>query len=241
MNNPQYTIRFSSAKWFLKVQEKRIILAGLGGIGSYVSLFLSRLNPKQIILFDYDKVDSSNLGGQLYSKSHIGNYKVTSAVENMMEFSNYSHIIAYSNPYESSITEDIMICGFDNMAARKQFFEAWLNHVRNSEHPENCLFIDARLNAEEFQIFCIQGKDSNSINTYRREYLFTDNIVQEPICSYKQTSHIAAMLAAFVVNYVTIFCMNEVAKISNPDSIDVILPDFMYYNAITFTLTQENF
>lgn len=241
MNNSQYTIRFNSAKWFSKIQEKTIILAGLGGIGSYVSLFLSRLNPKQLILFDYDRVDSSNLGGQLYSKSQIGKLKVTSAVENMMEFSNYSHIIAYSNPYESEFTQDIMICGFDNMPARKQFFEAWFNHVSKSEHPESCLFIDARLNAEEFQILCIQGNDTNSIRKYKNEYLFEDREVSAPICSYKQTSHIAAMLASFVVNYVTIFCMNEAARLADLDSIDIIIPNFMYYNAVTLILTQENF
>lgn len=241
MNNSQYTIRFSSAAWFSKVQEKTIVLAGLGGIGSYVSLFLSRLNPEQIILFDYDEVDSSNLGGQLYNKNQIGTFKVTSAVENMMEFSNYYNIIAYSTRYNPSITQDIMICGFDNMEARMQFFKAWCNHVNNSEHPENCLFIDARLNAEEFQIFCIQGEDINSISKYKKEFLFDDNLVNNPLCSYKQTSHIAAMLASFVINYVTIFCMNEAAKIHNPNSVDIILPNFVYYNAFTFTLTQENF
>lgn len=241
MNNSLYTARFSSAVWFPSIRKKIILLAGLGGIGSYVSLFLSRLNPRQIILYDYDKVDSSNLGGQLYSKSQIGNFKVTSAVENMLEFSNYSQIIAYSSPYDSSVTQDIMVCGFDNMRAREQFFEAWCNHVNNSEHPENCLFIDARLNAEEFQVFCIQGNDTHSINKYREEYLFSDLSVTEAICSYKQTSHIAAMLASFVVNYVTIFCMNEIERAHSSHAIDIILPNFMYYNAVTFTLTQENF
>ena len=46
--------RFKGADWFKIVQDQEIVLAGLGGIGSYVSFFLSRLGPKYLYLFDDD-------------------------------------------------------------------------------------------------------------------------------------------------------------------------------------------
>ena len=44
------TTRFSSAEWYKKIQELDIILAGIGGIGSYVAFLLSRLRPKSLFL-----------------------------------------------------------------------------------------------------------------------------------------------------------------------------------------------
>ena len=58
--------RFKGADWFEIVQEQDVILAGLGGIGSWVSLFLSRLGPKTISLYDDDHFEEHNLSGQAF-------------------------------------------------------------------------------------------------------------------------------------------------------------------------------
>ena len=51
------TSRFSSAIWFEKIQSKTIILAGLGGIGSWVALLLARMSPACLCLYDNDIVE----------------------------------------------------------------------------------------------------------------------------------------------------------------------------------------
>ena len=67
------TSRFSSAIWYDKIREQRIILAGAGGIGSYVGFLLSRMHPARITIYDDDVVEEGNLSGQLYADYHIGN------------------------------------------------------------------------------------------------------------------------------------------------------------------------
>ena len=118
----QYS-RFKGADWFEIVQEQEIILAGLGGIGSYVNFALSRLGPRALYLFDDDRFESHNMSGQFVSKNDINKFKVEVAKNHSYNFSNYNTCI-YPQKYikDRCIKTKVMICGFDNMKARKDFY-----------------------------------------------------------------------------------------------------------------------
>ena len=233
----EVTSRFSSAIWYDKIKEKKIILAGIGGIGSYIVYLLSRLKVKSIIMFDDDRVEMANMSGQLYSKSDIGKYKVDAMADMISNYSDYNSVFAIRDRYtEIEAASDIMICGFDNMEARKIFFEKWLNHVNSRpEHLKSeCIFIDGRLSAEEYQVLCIKGDDPYNIEKYKKDFLFSDNEADETICSYKQTTFMANMIASTIVN----LFVNFVANQCNP-LIDRDLPFFTTYNAETMFFKTE--
>ena len=140
------TARFSGASWFEDIQNQTIIVAGQGGIGSWVSMVLSRMHPRQIFIYDDDVVETVNLAGQLYNKQSVGKKKVNAMATIMKDFSDYNGTMAVDRKWtEESEPGDIMICGFDNMAARKTFFESWLRHIVNHPHPEKCLYLDGRI------------------------------------------------------------------------------------------------
>lgn len=231
------TIRFSSAIWYEAIQSKTIILAGVGGIGSWAALLLARLRPLALFIYDPDTVDATNISGQLYSSVDIDEPKVR-AMNNMAHnFANYYAIYALEERFTEHCTpNDIMICGFDNMEARTTFFRAWKTHVESKPESEraNCLFIDGRLAAEEFQVLCIKGDDIYNINRYETEFLFSDEEAEETICSYKQTSFMANMIASVMVN----MFVNFVANQCNP-IIDRDLPFFTTYNAETMFYKTE--
>lgn len=225
----EQTSRFSSAVWYEKVQSKNIIVAGIGGIGSYVVYLLSRVKPAGLFLYDSDTVELANLSGQLFSMSDIGRHKVDAIARMVNNYSNYTTIFTNPGKYDSSSSaSDIMICGFDNMGARKTFFYKWLEHVQNKpeEERKDCLFIDGRLNAEEFQILCIQGDDIFNIKKYEDEYLFSDAEVDTTVCSYKQTTFMANMIASTMVNCFVNFVANQ----CNP-LIERSIPFYTYYSA----------
>lgn len=207
-------VRFSDAEWFNKVQEKVIVLAGVGGIGSNMAVILAKLNPSAIYIFDDDRVESFNLAGQFYSNEDIGKPKVEALAASVNKYTNYSSIFALNRRFMpgEEVIADIMICGFDNMRARKDFFAAWKSHVMtlSEERRKDCLFIDGRLTADEFQIFCITGTDSFYMDDYVNNYLFNDYEAQRETCSYKQTGFLADMIGAFMVNLVVNFCANQV-------------------------------
>ena len=207
-------VRFSDAEWFNKVQEKVIVLAGVGGIGSNMAVILAKLNPSAIYIFDDDLVESFNLAGQFYSNEDIGKPKVEALAASINKYTNYSSIFALNRRFMpgEEVVADIMICGFDNMRARKDFFASWKSHVMalSEERRKDCLFIDGRLTADEFQIFCITGVDNFYMDDYVNNYLFNDYEAQRETCSYKQTGFLADMIGAFMVNLVVNFCANQV-------------------------------
>ena len=210
------TTRFSSAEWFEKVKQQIVILAGVGGIGSNAALYLAKLNPKAIYIFDYDTVETVNLAGQFYDFSSVGQYKVDALAESIVRYTNYSSVFACRRAYDMNeeIVGDIMICGFDNMSARRKFFAKWLSNVTSKpeEEKENCLFIDGRLTADELQIFCMTGVDDYYIDKYKSEYLFSDLEAENTVCSFKQTGYLAGFIGSLITN----LFVNHCANLSNP-------------------------
>lgn len=225
------TSRFSSAIWAEAIRNQTVTLAGLGGIGSYVGFLLSRVKPERIIIYDPDMIESVNMSGQLYSRSVIGSFKASALVSFMMDYSGYYNIYANNQRFTSRCpSTNIMICGFDNMSARKTFYEVWKESVINEQEEEKakCLFIDGRLAAEEFQVFCIKGDDLYHMKKYEEEWLFSDEEAEMTMCSYKQTSHCASMIASVMVNLFVNFIANQCEPLVDRD-----LPFLTSYDAST--------
>ena len=231
------TSRFSSAIWYEAIQRKVVILAGVGGIGSYVGFLLARIKPAALFIYDPDIVETVNMSGQLYSREDVGNPKVSALSMMISKYCDYNSVFAIPERFdESNDASDIMICGFDNMAARKTFFDKWLDHVRGKSEAEraNCLYIDGRLAAEEFQVLCIKGDDWFNINRYKKEFLFSDIEADATVCSYKQTTFMANMIASVMVNLFVNFVANQCEPLIDRD-----LPFYTTYSAETMYYKTE--
>ena len=229
--------RFSGATWYEQIQSKYVTLVGVGGIGSYVGFLISRLNPAGLFIYDPDVVEAVNMSGQLYSLEDIGKNKVDALASMIHIYASSCNLMAFPrvfNHLESAT--DITICGLDNMTSRQQVFNRWMHWTQGYEENERgkCLFIDGRLAAEEFQVFAIKGNDTRAIEKYRNEWLFSDREAEETVCSYKQTTHIANMIASVMVNLFVNFVANE----CNP-VIDRDVPFMTYYSAETMFFKVE--
>lgn len=232
------TSRFSGATWFNKIQEKVITLAGIGGIGSYCAFLLARMHPKALFLYDRDIVEEGNMSGQLYCMSDIGNRKVDAMYNMIKNYSNYSSIFSMPTVFDiTSEASDIMMCGFDNMNARKIYYIKWLEHVKQKspEERKNCLFIDGRLAAESIQVFCLTGDDKYNQDIYKDKWLFSSYSADETRCSYKQTTFCANMIGSIMVNLFVNFCANQCNPLTPRD-----LPFFTSYEAETMYFKTEN-
>lgn len=233
------TSRFSGAIWYEEIQKQTVTLAGIGGIGSYVGFLLSRLKPNRFIIYDPDRVETVNMSGQLYGQTDVGRYKCAALADMVMNYANYYGIVTFEQRFEdNSEATDIMICGFDNMAARRTFYEKWkqrvLSYPAGSDNRKKCLFIDGRLAAEEFQVLSIQGDDERAMAAYEDKWLFSDAEAEETICSYKQTTFMANMIASVMVNVFVNFIANQCGPIIDRD-----VPFFISYDASTMFTKVE--
>lgn len=202
-----------------------------------MAFLLARMKPTSMFIYDPDIVEAVNMSGQLYSNDDIGSPKVEAISRMIGNYAGYNSVFAVRERFtEESESSDIMICGFDNMAARKIFFNKWINHVisKPEEERKNCLLLDGRLSAEEFQVLCIRGDDRYSVDRYEKKFLFSDREADETVCSYKQTTFMANMIASVMVNLFVNFAANQ----CNP-LIDRDLPFFTTYNAETMFFKTE--
>lgn len=232
------TSRFSGAEWYEEIKRQDIILAGLGGIGSWTALQLARLAPSRITLYDDDVVDRTNMSGQFYSSMDAGNRKADSIAETIHKYTLNTQVFSITKRFtDTTPPGDIMICGFDNMEARKVFFESWCNHLGTipKEDRRKCLFIDGRLSINVLQVLCITGDDVYNQDRYRSQFLFSDEEAEETICSLKQTTYLACMIGSFITN----MFVNHVANLLDP-VIPYDLPFFTEYDAQNVLFKTEN-
>lgn len=223
------TTRFSGASWFDEIQKSRVIIAGIGGIGSNVAFQLARMAPANITLYDEDIVERVNMAGQLYSTNDIGQRKVDAIASMISAYTLAKQVNAVPSKFtDNTEAGDIMICGFDNMAARKTFYNSWKRHVQTltPDSRAKCLFLDGRLSIDTLQIFCIQGDDKVSMDRYETEFLFSDFQAEHTVCSMKQTTYLACMIGSLMVNLFTNFIANSLNPIIPYD-----LPFFTEYDS----------
>ena len=230
--------RFRGAEWFEDFKKLDITIAGVGGIGSYVAFLVSRLKPNSISIYDNDTIEEANLSGQLFARRDIGRSKVAAVGDVIFDFSGYSSVFENHTMFgANSPMFPILVCGFDNMASREAAFLKWETRVNRATEKDRkkYLFIDGRLAAEDFQVFCITGDNQWAINEYKKNYLFTDSEADEVICSYKQTSYVANMIGTVITNLLVNFAYNTEDR-----PIVRSLPFITEYSATTMLLKVTN-
>jgi len=191
-------VRFSDAPW--AKSQQHIVVGGVGGIGSWTSLYLARIGHN-LYMYDMDVIDETNMGGQLYGISQIGTNKAVAAVENIKTFCGDDANVKAFERYDKktgSVTPVMMSC-FDNMAARKLMFEKWAAYDKRE------VFIDGRMLAEVGMVYTVEKGQEEE---YRKS-LFDDSEVEEAPCSFKSTSHCGALIGTLMVASLNNYLANK--------------------------------
>lgn len=70
----------------LKLHNAKVVIYGIGGVGSFVCEALARAGIGKFLLIDFDKIDITNLNRQIHATyKTIGKYKVDAMKERIME------------------------------------------------------------------------------------------------------------------------------------------------------------
>lgn len=133
MLNDQQLLRYSRQIMLddvdIEGQEKllaaRVLIAGLGGLGSPVGLYLAGAGVGHLVLADFDAVDLSNLQRQIaHTQARIGVNKAQSAAQTLRELNPETAITCVEQPLDSELLDellqqvDIVLDCTDNFAIR---------------------------------------------------------------------------------------------------------------------------
>ncbi len=100
--NPFETVllnQWGEAKFRL-IQALKIGIAGTGGLGSNCAVNLVRSGFKQLVLVDFDKVETSNLNRQFYFLDQLGMAKVDALRINLLRINPALELETYSERME---------------------------------------------------------------------------------------------------------------------------------------------
>lgn len=102
-----------------KFTQARVAVCGLGGLGSNVAISLARAGVGSLWLFDFDRVDISNLHRQQYKISQLGMYKTDAMKHTLSEISPYCSVITHTEKLTeenlSLVSDCDIVCEcFDN-------------------------------------------------------------------------------------------------------------------------------
>jgi len=213
--NPKLQERFASfkgAEWFGTNLD--ITLVGLGSIGSWLALNLSRNGNHNIYAYEFDTFETKNLSGQFVQTKQVGKTKFDATKENLLTFSNFKNIFDMGKFEEDSLVNDVVMVGPDSIEVRKLVFNQWL------QNPNRKVYLDGRMDFENFEIYCITPENEE----FYKQSLFNSNGNSSKICSLSSTTHVAMTIGALMTGLLNNFLVSE----------DRVLPKYIKFNYITF-------
>jgi hypothetical protein len=231
----ELTSRFRDAAWYdsYQIPNTYVTIGGVGGIGSWLSMFLSRIGLN-LNVYDFDRVEPHNLGGQLFLQDSLYKHKEVAIKELIERTCPKPPVIRQHGKFiQGCIVNNLTIACFDNMIARNYMFSEWVRTTNQMIEIDNeSLYIDGRCTLEQIQIYCVKNT-LEDIQKYR-ECLLTDDEIPEAQCSIKQTSHVAAMIAAHITGFLT----NHLANVFEHSTVREIPFYYEYFLPQNLTVTS---
>lgn len=94
--------------------QVRVILFGVGGVGSWCAESLIRVGIKNLTIVDADKVAETNINRQLMATTKtIGEYKVEALKARLLEINPEANVVAIANVYNEDTYESFNLGEYD--------------------------------------------------------------------------------------------------------------------------------
>ena len=114
-----------------KLNEARVLIIGLGGLGSPVSMYLASAGVGHLVLVDFDKVDLSNLQRQIvHTTPNIDRPKIDSAKEHLqalnpeIKIECIDHVLGEGELHDQADKATVIVDASDNFKTRFALNEA---------------------------------------------------------------------------------------------------------------------
>ncbi|HCW52477.1 MAG TPA: sulfur carrier protein ThiS adenylyltransferase ThiF [Clostridium sp.] len=118
---------------FEKVKKAHVAVAGLGGLGSNITISLARTGVGNIHLIDFDIVEPSNLNRQQYRIKDLGKFKTEALYDEIQDINPFINVtydtvkITEDNIEDLFKNDDIICEAFDNPEAKAMLVNTFLS------------------------------------------------------------------------------------------------------------------
>lgn len=118
-----------------KLDRASVGIAGLGGLGSHIAVFLARLGVGRLVLVDFDVVDVTNLNRQHYTAKDLGIPKTLALQEQLeainpyLTYETYTERVIPSNAARLFAGCDVVCEAFDKADQKAMLTETLLERL----------------------------------------------------------------------------------------------------------------
>jgi sulfur carrier protein ThiS adenylyltransferase len=114
-----------------KIKKACVGIAGLGGLGSAVTIALARLGVGRLVLADFDVIEPSNLNRQQYFIGQLGQFKTEAMEKNLANINPYLKVTTHNVRLDTSNIPgifknvDVLVEAFDAAEAKAMLLESF--------------------------------------------------------------------------------------------------------------------
>ncbi|MFP3353416.1 ThiF family adenylyltransferase [Pseudoalteromonas sp. SIMBA_153] len=173
-----------------RLQEAKVCLLGLGGLGSNIILSLAAIGIKNVVAADFDRIEQSNLNRQiLYKESDVGSIKSETAEKRIKDFYPQMHTDISQQKFESmeQLSEFIQGCDLVIGVADKPRMKMpiWMNEacVQNK-----IPFISGGLSVNRGVFYSVVPDESGCVYCWRSQ-ANKESSLSKAVHEDKHTSH----------------------------------------------------
>jgi len=182
MNQFSRTIPLFGEKNYNKIISSKIVVVGIGGVGSYAVEALARTGIASLIIIDDDKIEVSNINRQIWAlNSTVGKYKVDVARERLLDINPELEIVANNkrltaDSIDELIPEDVnfVIDAIDSIIDKVALIEYCL---RKKIPVISCMGAARRKDPTQIKTGNINGQISGPLIKRLRKELRKKNVI----------------------------------------------------------------
>lgn len=206
--------------------EGRVHIIGCGSVGSTVAENLSRFGVKDIVLYDFDKVEAHNIVNQMFTQEDIGKLKTEAVASYIRKINPDVSLKLVNEGWQGQRLAGYVFLCCDGIELRRKIVEA------SKDNKYVKAMFDFRTRLTDAQHYAADWSDAVSVENFYKSMNFSHEEAQEetPVSACGVTLSVAPtiriIVACGVSNFVNFVKKEPLKKMIQIDAFSFVLDAF---------------